>query len=76
MFDVSGFSGASPRCVRDTQNHSTVILSPTPSKADFLAMADDEDVEHANVMAAFLQWDTNGILASSEFRVQGLGFRF
>ncbi|OLP53182.1 hypothetical protein AK812_SmicGene48627, partial [Symbiodinium microadriaticum] len=30
--------------------------------ADFLAMADDEDVEHANVMAAFLQWDTNGIL--------------
>lgn len=30
------------------------------AKADFLAMADDEDVEHANVMAAFLQWDTNG----------------
>mmetsp|Transcript_46784 Transcript_46784/g.109518 ORF Transcript_46784/g.109518 Transcript_46784/m.109518 type:complete len:287 (-) Transcript_46784:32-892(-) len=30
------------------------------AKADFIALGDEEDVQHADVMAAFLGWDTNG----------------
>lgn len=30
------------------------------SEADFLTLADDGDIEHGDVMAAFLRWDSNG----------------
>ena len=53
-----------------TYRRYNVLRRASSSQADFLAMADDEDVEHANVMAAFLQWDANGILASVGFRVR------
>ena len=30
------------------------------AEADFLTLADDGDIEHGDVMAAFLRWDSNG----------------
>lgn len=47
----------------ETSQHwlATPQESPGHSQADFLAVAEGE-VEHADVMAAFLQWDQNGAL--------------